>query len=59
VTAFCGKVAGVPITKPGGDLLRIARLGEDYVGLLPGEGRDRLARVLRRKWTRRFRRPAG
>jgi peptidoglycan/xylan/chitin deacetylase (PgdA/CDA1 family) len=59
VTAFCGKVTGVTITKPGGDLLRIARLGEDYVGLLPGEGRDRLAHVLRRKWIRRFRRSAG
>jgi len=52
-TAFCGKVPGVPITRPGGDLRAIARLGEDYVGLLPGRGRDRLTRVLRRKWDRR------
>ena len=36
-TAFCGKVAGVPLTRPGGDLRQIARLGEDYVELLPGK----------------------
>jgi peptidoglycan/xylan/chitin deacetylase (PgdA/CDA1 family) len=53
-TAFCGKVPGVPITRPGGDLERIARIGEDYVELLPGRGRASLAAVLRRKWTRRF-----
>ena len=32
--ARCG---GVPITRPGGDPLAIARLGEDYVELLPGK----------------------
>jgi peptidoglycan/xylan/chitin deacetylase (PgdA/CDA1 family) len=53
-TAFCGKVDGVPITRPGGDLTAIARIGEDYVELLPGKGRVTLAEVLRRKWTRRF-----
>jgi peptidoglycan/xylan/chitin deacetylase (PgdA/CDA1 family) len=53
-TAFCGKVKGVPITRPGGDLRQIARLGEDYVELLPGEGRGSLAALLRRKWSRRF-----
>jgi peptidoglycan/xylan/chitin deacetylase (PgdA/CDA1 family) len=53
-TAFCGKVAGVPVTRPGGDLRAIARIGEDYVELLPGQGRATLAEVLRRKWTRRF-----
>jgi peptidoglycan/xylan/chitin deacetylase (PgdA/CDA1 family) len=53
-TAFCGKVPGVPITRPGGDLLGVARVGEDYVELLPGRGRATLAEVLRRKWTRRF-----
>ena len=53
-TAFCGKVPGVPITRPGGDLRRIARLGEDYVELLPGRGRATLTEVLRRKWGRRF-----
>jgi peptidoglycan/xylan/chitin deacetylase (PgdA/CDA1 family) len=57
-TAFCGKVAGVPITLPGGDLHAIARLGEDYVELLPGSGRATLAEVLRRKWARRFGRQA-
>jgi len=53
-TAFCGKVTGVPITPPGGDLRAIARLGEDYLELLPGAGRTTLASVLRRKWSRRF-----
>ena len=54
-TAFCGKVPGVPITPPGGDPHAIARIGEDYVELLPGRGRDSLLRVLRRKWSRRLR----
>jgi peptidoglycan/xylan/chitin deacetylase (PgdA/CDA1 family) len=54
VTAFCGKVAGVPVTLPGGDPRSIARLSEDYLELLPGEGRATLAEVLRRKWSRRF-----
>jgi peptidoglycan/xylan/chitin deacetylase (PgdA/CDA1 family) len=53
-TAFCGKVPGVPITRPGGDLQAIARIGEDYVELLPGRGRATLTEVLRRKWARRF-----
>jgi hypothetical protein len=53
-TAFCGKVPGVPLTRSGGDLRRIARIGEDYLELLPGRGRTTLAAVLRRKWTRRF-----
>jgi len=53
-TAFCGKVPGVPVTLPGGDLRSIARIGEDYVELLPGRGRATLAEVLRRKWARRF-----
>jgi peptidoglycan/xylan/chitin deacetylase (PgdA/CDA1 family) len=53
-TAFCGKVAGVPVTRPGGDLRQIARLGEDYLELLPGEGRRTLGQVLRHKWRRRF-----
>jgi peptidoglycan/xylan/chitin deacetylase (PgdA/CDA1 family) len=53
--AFCGKVPGVPITRPGGDLQRIARIGEDYIELLPGRGRRTLGEILRRKWARRFR----
>ena len=53
-TAFCGKVPGVPITRPGGDLRAVARIGEDYVELLPGRGRATLTEVLRRKWGRRF-----
>jgi peptidoglycan/xylan/chitin deacetylase (PgdA/CDA1 family) len=53
-TAFCGKVRGVPLTRPGGDLRRIARLGEDYVELLPGKGRASLTALVRRKWGRRF-----
>jgi hypothetical protein len=47
-------VDGVPVTLPGGDPRAIARLSEDYLELLPGEGRDSLAAVLRRKWSRRF-----
>jgi hypothetical protein len=58
-SAFCGKVEGVPITRPGGDVQRIARLGEDWVELLPGEGRASLTQVLRRKWGRRFPGPRG
>ncbi len=54
VSAFGGKVSGVPLTLPGGDLQNVARLGEDYVELLPGSGRAGLSDVLRRKWTRRF-----
>jgi peptidoglycan/xylan/chitin deacetylase (PgdA/CDA1 family) len=52
--AFCGKVTGVSLTRAGGDLERIARIGEDYLELLPGKGRSTLAEVLSRKWTRRF-----
>jgi peptidoglycan/xylan/chitin deacetylase (PgdA/CDA1 family) len=52
-TAFCGKVPGVPITPPGGDPLSIARIGEDYVELLPGKGRRTLTSVLLEKWKRR------
>ena len=54
-TVFWGKVAGVPLTTRGGDLSRIARVGEDYVLLLPGSGRQSLTSVLRHKWTRRLR----
>jgi peptidoglycan/xylan/chitin deacetylase (PgdA/CDA1 family) len=53
-TAFWGKVRGVPITLPGGDPHAIARVGEDYVDLLPGRGRVDLATILRMKWRRRF-----
>lgn len=53
-TAYCGKVPGVPVTRPGGDPRSIARIGEDYLELLPGSGRATLAEVLRRKWVRRF-----
>jgi hypothetical protein len=56
---YCGKVRGVPITRPGGDLQKIARLGEDYIELLPGSGRSTLGRVLRKKWGRRFGGSAG
>jgi peptidoglycan/xylan/chitin deacetylase (PgdA/CDA1 family) len=54
-TAFCGKVRGVPISRPGSDPLQIARLGEDYLELLPGRGREELSVVLQRKWRRRLR----
>jgi peptidoglycan/xylan/chitin deacetylase (PgdA/CDA1 family) len=52
-TAFGGKVRGVPITIVGGDSREIARIGEDYLELLPGHGRESLVSVLRRKWRRR------
>ncbi len=54
-TAFCGKVRGTPISRPGSDPHQIARLGEDYVLTLPGRGREDLASVLQRKWMRRLR----
>jgi peptidoglycan/xylan/chitin deacetylase (PgdA/CDA1 family) len=54
-TAFCGKVPGTPVTLPGGDLSSIARIGEDYVELLPGRGRTTLKAVLQQKWRRRRR----
>jgi hypothetical protein len=54
-TAFMGKVPGTPITLTGGDPMRIARIGEDYVELLPGRGRADLGQVLRGKWQRRRR----
>ena len=54
-TAFCGKVRGRPHHPPGGDPQAIARIGEDYVELLPGRGRADLLSVLRRKWARRLR----
>jgi peptidoglycan/xylan/chitin deacetylase (PgdA/CDA1 family) len=55
LTAFSGKVPGVPITAPGGDPQSIARIGEDYVELLPGRGRTTLKAVLQDKWRRRRR----
>jgi peptidoglycan/xylan/chitin deacetylase (PgdA/CDA1 family) len=54
-TAFGGKVPGTPLTLPGGDPHAIARIGEDYVELLPGRGRATLSEVLARKWRRRVR----
>ena len=54
-TAFVGKVRGTPITLAGGDPMNIARIGEDYVELLPGKGRADLSSILRRKWERRRR----
>lgn len=53
-STFGGKVPGVPLTRPGGDLQRIARIGEDYIELLPGRGRGTLRDILRHKWSRRF-----
>jgi peptidoglycan/xylan/chitin deacetylase (PgdA/CDA1 family) len=51
--AFLGKVPGTPISMPGGDPMSIARIGDDYVELLPGRGRADLRSILRRKWQRR------
>jgi peptidoglycan/xylan/chitin deacetylase (PgdA/CDA1 family) len=53
-TAFCGKVPGVPISLPGSDPHSIARVGEDYVELLPGRGRATLTSILRHKLSRRL-----
>ena len=53
-TAFCGKVQGVPITLAGGDPQQIARVGEDFVELLPGKNRGNLTSILRRKLARRL-----
>jgi peptidoglycan/xylan/chitin deacetylase (PgdA/CDA1 family) len=55
-TLWCGKLPGTPITSPGGDPRRIARIGEDFFGRLPGAGRVGLARVLLGKLGRRLRR---
>ncbi len=52
--AWCGKVPGTPISRRGDDPRAIARIGEDWVELLPGKGRSTLAEVLRLKWARRF-----
>jgi peptidoglycan/xylan/chitin deacetylase (PgdA/CDA1 family) len=54
-TSFVGKVPGTPVTLAGGDPHAVARIGEDYVELLPGRGRADLASILRRKWRRRLR----
>jgi peptidoglycan/xylan/chitin deacetylase (PgdA/CDA1 family) len=53
-TAFCGKLRGIPLTLPGGDPQRIARIGEDYLETLPGKRRVGIAEILRRKWRRRL-----
>lgn len=53
-TAFCGKLAGVPITLAGGNPHQIARVGEDYVELLPGRNRGNLKSILRLKLSRRL-----
>jgi peptidoglycan/xylan/chitin deacetylase (PgdA/CDA1 family) len=59
-TAYAGKVRNVPITLSGGDPHAIARVGEDYLELLPGRGRAELASILRQKLARRLgSRPAG
>ena len=42
------------LTLQGGDPHRIARIGEDYVELLPGRGRSDLTSVLRLKLQRRL-----
>jgi peptidoglycan/xylan/chitin deacetylase (PgdA/CDA1 family) len=52
--AVCGKVPGTPITLPGGDPFAVARVGDDYVELLPGRGRRTITSVLGGKWRRRF-----
>ena len=53
-TAFGGKVEGSAVTRPGEDPHAIARIGEDYLELLPGRGRLTLSAILSRKWSRRL-----
>ncbi|HXB56107.1 MAG TPA: polysaccharide deacetylase family protein [Vicinamibacteria bacterium] len=53
-TAFSGKVPGVPITRVGGDPETVARIGEDYLELLPGRDRLSLSSILYRKLSRRL-----
>jgi len=53
-SAYCGKGPAGPVSLPGSDPHAVARIGEDYVELLPGRGRRRLLDVLQRKWTRRL-----
>jgi hypothetical protein len=43
----------VRISAPGGDLESIARIGEDWLELLPGRGRRSVLSVFRAKWVRR------
>lgn len=52
--AMIGKARHTPITRAGGDLLAVARIGDDYLETLPGQGRVGLTTVLARKWRRRF-----
>jgi hypothetical protein len=52
--AFGGKsVRGTPVSRPNCDLLRIPRVGEDWVERLPGEGRRSFATVFVEKIQRR------
>jgi peptidoglycan/xylan/chitin deacetylase (PgdA/CDA1 family) len=54
LAAYCGKVADRPITRPGDDALQIARIGEDWLEALPGQGRLGPMEILRRKAKRRL-----
>jgi peptidoglycan/xylan/chitin deacetylase (PgdA/CDA1 family) len=55
---FWGKVDGRLTNQAGGDPLRIARIGEDFVRSLPGDGRIPLRRVVAGKLERRLRQGA-
>lgn len=55
---FWGKVDGRLTNQVGGDPLRIARIGEDFVRSLPGDGRIPLRRVVAGKLERRLRQGA-
>jgi peptidoglycan/xylan/chitin deacetylase (PgdA/CDA1 family) len=52
---FWGRVDGRLTNQAGGDPLRIARIGEDFVRSLPGDGRIPLRRVVAAKLERRLR----
>jgi len=58
VACFWARVDGRLVNRVGGDPFRIARIGEDFVRSLPGEGRVPLRRVVAGKLGRRVRRGA-
>ncbi len=55
-TCFWTKVDGRLVNHVGGDHFRIARIGEDFVRALPGDGRISLTGVVRHKIGNRLRR---
>lgn len=56
--AYWGRVDSRLTNRTGVDPLKLARIGEDFFELLPGESRSRLHKILMAKFTRRFRKGA-